>query len=174
MGWAVEGQDWAPKGQHWLDSVFFFSLREERGILLQDSKNIHYLLLGYVATVASQWQEVTGGPGPVLPCCLCPSTWKASTKHRLCKLEKVPYEPQGREEVAWAWKDRGDQTTLDPILRPQSAGLNCAGCQPLTTRPALKALAVPVNCLWLTNSLAETTPQSPHLPCHCNHHTSVL
>lgn len=84
---------------------------------------------------------------------------------------KSPMNCTGGRKWPGAWKDRGGQATLDPILRPQSPGLSSAGYQPLTTHPAPKALTVPINCLWLTNSLAETTPQSSHLP--CGHHTHL-
>lgn len=84
---------------------------------------------------------------------------------------KSPMNRTGGRKWPGAWKDRGGQATLDPILRLQSPGLSSAGYQPLTTHPAPKALTVPINCLWLTNSLAETTPQSSHLP--CGHHTHL-
>lgn len=106
-------------------------------------------------TIGMRSLEVQGLCYPVV--CAHPqstgsASWRKSLKNHM-----------GGRKWPGAWKDRGGQATLDPILRPQSPGLSCAGCQPLTTCPAPKALAVPVNRLWLTNNVAETTPQSPHL-----------
>lgn len=143
--------------------ILVFSLREERGILLQDCKNIQYLLLGYVAAVQTNGRRLLEAQGLCYPVVCAHPHGKPVQSTGSASWRKSPMNRTGGRKWPGAWKDREGQATLEPILRPQSPGLSCAGCQPLTTHPAPKALAVPINCLWLT-----------HLPCgHLTHLSSV-
>lgn len=75
--------------------------------------------------------------------------------------QAAPASLQGREGATWSLGREGQATTentsSDPVLRPLSPGLGCAGCQPLIILSAPETSLVPIT----PNLLDRAGPTEP-------------